>query len=163
MKKCLIPFLSLVLTACAPNLQNQNLAVIDTQLMALDLQNHDPQAARIHLDAAKSLAPNDAQVLVAQGYFAEQMGDLVEAKLAYQAAIAAGPNDPSIENDYGTFLYHQGEYAQALPYFEQAAANPDNAISAEAYENSGLAEQELGDQVAAQADFVRASREDPDL
>lgn len=166
MRTLFLLFLSLAFSGCATSsgdLQNQHLAVIDTELMVLDLQNHNPEAARMHLDDAKSLAPEDPEVLVAAGYFAEAMGDVAQAQQNYRAAIQKAPHEPQVENDYGAFLYHQGQYQQALSYFAAAASDPDNAVSAEAYENSGLDEQELGNNAAAQSDFARAFKEDPDL
>ncbi len=161
-----LSFILFGLSGCAPNpqmIQNQNLAVTDTELMVLDFQNQDPMSARMHLNEAKSLAPNDPHVLIAEGYFDLKMGDAALAEQQYTAAISAAPNDPQIQNDYGTFLYAQKEYKEALQYFLKAAQNPLNAISAEAFENAGLAEMKLGQLNLAQQYFVQAGQEDPNL
>lgn len=158
--------ISLGLTGCAPNpqtIQNQNLAIMDTELMVLDFQNQDPQSARMHLNEAKSLAPNDPHVLVAEGYFDLRMGDVSAAEQQYTTAIEGAPNDPQIQNDYGTFLYEQKEYAQALQYFLKAAQNPLNAVSAEAFENAGLSEMKLGNPLLAHQYLMRALEENPNL
>lgn len=155
-----------LLTGCAPNteiVQNQNLAEIDAELMVLDLQNHAPEAAKLHLQQAQALAPNDPQVLAASGYFAAKMADPIRAQASYTAAIKAAPEDPEIENEYGVFLYQSGAYAAALPYFIKAAADPENVTAGDASKNAGLTEMKLNNPSAAQEYFVRAFAEDPDL
>lgn len=102
MKVIPIILLFLALTACAPQsqtLQNQNVAILDSELVPLDLQNEDPADARLHLDEALQLAPHDPQVLIATGYFDAKMGDLSGAQNNYQAAIRAAPHAANIQND----------------------------------------------------------------
>lgn len=155
-----------LLAGCAPDMrtvQNQNLAEIDAELMVLDLQNHAPESAKLHLQQAQALAPDDPQVWVASGYFAAKMADPTNARAAYTAAIKAAPQDPEIENEYGAFLYQTGAYAEALPYFIKAAADPESATAGEASKNAGLTEMKLHKPDAAQVYFVRAFAEDPDL
>lgn len=155
-----------LLAGCASDtqtVQNQNLAEIDAELMVLDLQNHAPEAAKLHLQQAQALAPDDPQVLIASGYFAAKMADPGSAKAAYTAAIKVAPQDPEIENEYGAFLYQNGAYAEALSYFIKAAADPENVTAGEASKNAGLAEMKLNNPGAAQVYFVRAFAEDPNL
>lgn len=152
----------LLLSGCASNpevLQTKNLAEIDSELALLDIKNQDMQNARIHLAEAKSLAPDDPQILVTEGYFDKKAGDFADAEQAYNAAIRAAPDNAQIDNDYGVFLYQQGDYAQALPYFIKAGKNPENAVAGEAFNNAGLAELKLNRMQQAQADFNRALAE----
>jgi type IV pilus assembly protein PilF len=157
-------FVCSILQGCAPSpqsLKDQSVAQMDSELMVLDLQNQDLASARLHLNEAEFLAPRDPQVLIAAGYFDVKMGDIFDAQKQYNLAIALAPHDSTIENDYGTFLYEQGQYAEALPYFLDAAQNPANLVSAEAFENAGLSETKLDEFQLAQQDFMRAKEEDP--
>lgn len=164
--RCFFCLLFSLLAGCASDtetLRNQKLAQIDAELMVLDLQNHAPQAAQLHLQQAQALAPQNPQVLVATGYFAEKMADPISASENYVAAIKVAPQDPEIENEYGAFLYQAGDYAEALPYFAEAAADLESTTAAEASKNAGLAEIKLNNRPAADKYFVRASAEDSDL
>ncbi len=116
----------LALSGCAAapmttEAHNTHLADIDTQLAVLELNDGNPEAAKIHLLEAERLAPSDALVVVGQGYDAVKMGNLPEAASYYQRAIALAPNDPVIEDDYGTFLYQEGHNQEALSYFLKSA------------------------------------------
>lgn len=158
----LTSFVLLGLGGCTPNtetLQNASLAETDAELMALDLQNNQHEAARAHLEDAESLAPEDAQVEVAAGYFNEAMGDKPAAEKAYTKAIDAAPYDPTVENEYGRFLYQTGRYAEAFPYFQAAAQNPENAAAPEATQNAGFDEAALHDSKAAHYYFAKAELE----
>ncbi len=159
MKTLFLLAISLILAACAGNsqtLQNQNLADIDTELMALDLQNHDPFSARLHLLDAETAAPNDPEVWVGEGYFDEAMDDPSGAEAAYTEAIHLAPQDSNVEDQYGRFLYQEGQYQAALSYFEKAGANPQNAVAVEADENAGFAAEKLKETTLAQTYFAKA-------
>ena len=134
---------------------NPQLAQIDVELMTLELQSQQTSMARVHLLEAIHVAPQDPEVMIAQGYFDEFLGDTHAATMAYQAGIAAAPHDPNVEDQYGSFLYRRGQYQQALSYFEEVAADPDNAASLEASENAALTAQKLHDPKLAKQYFAK--------
>jgi type IV pilus assembly protein PilF len=148
--------LILILQGCQTDPSTQNkvqLAEIDTELAVLDLNQHQPESAKVHLLDAKSLAPDDALVLAGEGFYDLQIHEVPAAAEFYQRAIAIAPHNPDIQNDYGVFLYRTKAYQQALPYFVQAAYSQDNLYAGEAFENAGLTELKLGDAISAQAYF----------
>lgn len=160
---CLFALSGCAVVPIATDAQHTRVAEIDTQLAVLELNDGNPEAAKIHLLEAAHLAPKDALVAIGQGYDAVKMGNLPEAAFYYQQAIALAPNDPVIEDDYGTFLYQEGRNQEALSYFLKSANNPDNLYAGEAYQNAALAELKLKDPQDAAAHFREATLQDPEL
>lgn len=166
--KLLVLFCLLALSGCATgpitkDAQNTHLAEIDTQLAVLELDDGNPEAAKIHLLDAKRLAPEDALVWAGEGYEAVKMGNFSLAAQYYQQAISLAPSDPVIQDDYGTFLYREGQDQSALTYFLKSASNPDNLYAGEAYQNAAQAELKLKDSKEAAVYFKEAALEDPEL
>ncbi len=143
----LIVFTASLLSGCASTSaqisEQQTIAEIDSELVPLDIQNQNLGEARLHLNEALALAPNNPKVLVAAGYFDFKMGDFTNAQSNYQTAVLKAPNDAAILNDYGVYLYQQGKYAKALSYFLMAAKNPQNSAFDEASANLKLAKIKL--------------------
>jgi type IV pilus assembly protein PilF len=163
-KVCLLTAVCLMVSACASSSpQEVNLAQLDVNLGLDALKSGDPLNAKAKLLEALQLAPQDAEVQAAWGYYLAAMHDVGEARAAYQDAINLAPNDPEIQNDYAVFLYQQKEYSEALIYFLRAAHNEHYLYSGLAYENASLAALHLGDTAHAAAYHQEALTELPEL
>ena len=154
-----ICLLILLTAGCSTDPQpqhNTQLAEIDTELALLDLNQHQPEQARMHLLDANQLAMHDPMVLAGEGFYDLAIHENAAAAVLYQEAIARAPQQADIQDDYGVFLYRMQQFAQALPYFLKAASNPENLYAAEAFQNAAMTELKLGNQAAA-AQYFKAA------
>lgn len=76
-------------------------------------------------------------------------------------ALNLAPGDPDFNNSYGWFLCQQGREAEAMERFARAARNPYYRFPTRPYTNAGLCELRRKDDVAAEAQFLRAAQVDP--
>lgn len=153
-----------ILSACTVDTQNQkDLAEIDANLALMDLQHQEEMAGKAKLLEALQLAPQDASVLAAWGYYLASVGDMNDAREAYEHALNLAPLDPQIEDDYAVFLYQQKDYQGALSYFLQAAHNEHYLYSGLAYQNASFAAAHLGDVAAAKEYQEKAELMMPEL
>lgn len=114
--------------------------------------------ARLHLDRAAELAPEDASVRAAFGllYQTEQEDELAED--SYRRAIAADKGYTRAKVYYGGFLYGQGRFEEARDQFLAASRDTDYPDRASVFFNLGLSEERL-DNVEAAAQAYRRSVE----
>jgi len=166
MLRCLLLGSSLLLSACSitPSEPNHSaLAEIDMQLGLQDLNQHQPLAAKAELLQALTLAPQNAEIHAAWGYYLENTGAIAAASAAYAQALNLAPQNPQLVDEYAVFLYRQGQYQTALHYFLKAAGHPTYLYTAVAYQNASLAAAKLGDQIAARKYRQQALQGLPDL
>ncbi|ANQ84064.1 type IV pilus biogenesis/stability protein PilW [Azoarcus olearius] len=87
--------------------------------------------------------------------------DVAAARENFQAALSAAPGDPDFNNSYGWFLCQQGREQEGLEHLARAARNPYYRYPTRPYNNAGLCHLRLGQDAAAEAQFVRAVQADP--
>jgi type IV pilus assembly protein PilF len=140
--------------------QKQSLAHIDVALAFIALQQHNSMNAKAKILTALQLAPQDANVQAAWGYYLAWVGDEANAARVYQYALRLAPGDSQILNDYAVFLYQQGQYARALQYFLRVAEDETYLYTGGAYHNASLAATKLGELALAKEYEQRALVQD---
>ena len=118
--------------------------------------------ARVWSDAKRALMKAleidnrsvEAHVLLALVYEAEGEPHLAENN--YKKALRLDRSNSQALNNYGTFLFRAGRTEEAIDKRRAVVADPDYRARPQAYENLGLAERALGDDVAARSAFERA-------
>jgi tetratricopeptide (TPR) repeat protein len=129
---------------------------------ALDLAGNWP-AARVALERAYAIAPNEPAVLNQVGYSEiEHRENVARARGMLDEASRLRPDDPAITDSLGWILYLQGQTAQAIPLLERAAAGSPaeptiNEHLGDAYWTSG---RELEARYAWRAALVTAEEKD---
>lgn len=115
--------------------------------------------ARVHIDRATELAPDDAAVLTAKGllYQADSEDELAER--SYRSAIGNDKSYTRARVYYGAFLYGQRRFEEARDQFAAASRDTEYPDRASIFFNLGLAEERLEDLDAA----VRAYRRSVEL
>ncbi len=83
------------------------------------------------------------------------------AREHFERALREAPGDPDFNNSYGWFLCTQGQAQQGLERLALAARNPYYRHSARPLTNAGLCQLRLGDDAAAEGQFLRALQADP--
>lgn len=102
------------------------------------LRSKKAAEARVHLDAAYRLAPNDAEINFLYGVYWSQVDDLVRAKSYLMKAIELYPKHISALLTLSDLLLQEKKLDEALPYLHRAVeAEPTSwrahAILAKAY------------------------------
>ena len=120
------------------------------------LKAGDAVQAKFNLEKAREFAPRMPQVHSSLAYFYQQVGEIEQARKAYQYAISLDAQNASILNNYGVFLCAQQEFTEADNYFLAAIAVPTYTKVADAYENAGVCALEADEQAKAQRYFERA-------
>ena len=80
------------------------------------------EAARVALDRAAALDPEDASTLRAEGYLYEALGDRVRALRSYDRALEARPNDAMILQFQAQLYFDFGQVDDMLDCLERAYA-----------------------------------------
>ena len=82
--------------------------------------------------------------------------DLPAARENFLRALRTAPSDPEFNNSYGWFLCATGQEREGLERLALAARNPYYRTPTRPYANAGLCHLRLKDDVAAEAQFLRA-------
>ena len=142
----------------APGENNPQAAGLVSQANHLE-QRGDWVNARITLDAAKKLNPEQPYLWSNYGYLAMVQNRLEEAKADYEHELAHHPDESYVVTLYGGFLMRQGKKDEALrvvkSYFERDAANASVALFLSSIQASSNLE-------AAIATLRRAHEANPD-
>ena len=115
--------------------------------------------ARVHLDRATELAPDDSAVLTAKGLLYQTDSEHRLAEQSYKAAIANDKDYTRAHVFYGAFLFGKGRFEEARDQFLAASRDTEYPDRASVFFNLGLSEERLGDLKAA----VRAYRRSVEL
>jgi len=78
------------------------------------------------------------------------------AAAQFEQALRLAPGDPEIMNSYGWFLCSTGREQAGLEQLAVAARNPYYQTPTRAFANAGLCQLKLGNDAAAEAQFLRA-------
>lgn len=113
--------------------------------------------ARIALNDSPGYAP--AHHLLGLAYML--IGETAAAGEHLEQALRQAPGDPEFSNSYGWFLCTQGREQEGLERLAQAARNPYYRYPTRPYTNAGLCHLRQRDDVAAEAQFLRAVQADP--
>lgn len=116
----------------------------------------NPDRARIHIDRAVELAPEDASVLSVKGllYQADKESELAER--SYRRAIANDQNYTRARVYYGAFLYGKGRFEEARDQFAAASRDTGYQSRASVFFNLGLSRERLGDLESATDAYRRS-------
>lgn len=112
--------------------------------------------ARVHIDRATELAPDDAGVLAAKGLLFQADGEGELAERAYKSAIASDGSYTRARVYYGAFLYGQDRFEEARDQFAAASRDTEYKDRASVFFNLGLAEEQLQDVDAAARAYRRS-------
>lgn len=112
--------------------------------------------ARIHLERAADLAPENASVLSAKGllYQADSEDELAER--SYKAAIASDQGYTRARVYYGAFLYGENRFEEARDQFAGASRDTGYPDRASVFFNLGLCEEVLENHQAAITAYRRS-------
>lgn len=107
-----------------------------------ELRANKPNDARKHLEAARKVAPNSAEVEYLFGVYSSQANDPVQARAYWMKTLALNPKHLSALLGVSFDLLHENKSAEALPYLNRAVeAEPSSwrahALLAEALELQG--------------------------
>ena len=121
----------------------------------------DLRAARREYERALAAAPRHAGVLNNLGLALEAAGERDRAEACYERVLAASPGHPDALGNLASSQFEREAYRQsALTYERLFAIRSD--VPAPVWVRRGLAQQRLGDLVAAEASFREAARLAPD-
>jgi Flp pilus assembly protein TadD len=119
----------------------------------------DINSASAFYQRAAQLAPKDPKPLADLGAAMVKAGSLAGAFEAYRGALARAPSDWRLDMELGRLALRLDRPQDALGYFETIkAAHP----LAAAFNGLGVAEDLLGDHVAAQSAYEQGLKETPD-
>ena len=108
------------------------------------------------IDAARALAPDDAEIRLNRANVLKSTGRQEEALAEYDKALALKPGWPQGENNRGTVLKALGRFEEALAAYDRAlAVNPNNP---EALNNRGSVLEDLKRPAEALAAYDQALR-----
>lgn len=94
----------------------------------LDLAVGDIAAAAAHVALAMSWAPNDRDVVMAEGMVDDMRGNHALAERAYRKVLALAPDDQAAANNLGLALMADGDPAGALAVIAPLAKDPPSAM-----------------------------------
>jgi type IV pilus assembly protein PilF len=120
------------------------------------LEQRDWNRARDPLERALEIDSRSAEAYALMGVLYQGQNEPELAEQAYRRALRYEPDHAMALNNYGTFLYGQGRYEDALEPLRTLVRNPAYRGRAQAYENLGLTELQVGNREAARAAFERA-------
>jgi type IV pilus assembly protein PilF len=131
-------------------------AQINVQLGVGYFRQGDLEQALKKLERAVGQDPNLPSAHNALALLKQRLGQREEAEKHFQQAIKLDPSDSEAQNNYGVFLYNQGRYREAEEHFLEAVKNPLYGTPELAYENAGLAVQQLADFEKAEEYYRKA-------
>ncbi len=102
--------------------------------------------ARLHLERARLLQPNDVLIGIALAGTYEKLGMKEQAEAEYKRDVDVGraqPPDGSTYTHYAAFLLNEGRVPEAIRYLDQATAMP--TARAEAWYLAGMAHLKNGE------------------
>jgi type IV pilus assembly protein PilF len=138
--------LSNLVASCAsisPDMERA--AQINVQLGIGYFRQGDLEQALKKLERAIQEDPNLPSAHNALALLKQRLGQSKEAEKHFHRAIKLDPRNSEAQNNYGVFLYDQGRYREAEEHFLEAIKNPFYSTPELAYENAGLAVQQIGD------------------
>ena len=127
------------------------------------LQGGDTQRARVALERAAAVDPNDLNVLLLYAALYELEGEFGLAEDWYRRALRRSRRDARVNNNYGAFLYARGRYSDAAKALAIASEDPDYPNRPQALMNLGQAALQVPDHAQALAAFQRAVSLNPEL
>jgi protein O-GlcNAc transferase len=130
-------------------------------LAALYLETKQHEKARVALDKAASLSPQNGLVSAHQGNLAHELGDIDTALEHFAKACRENPDSGIFHLSYGTALVEAKRPEEALPVLQKA--NELDPNSCEILNNLGTACNALGRYEEAIAYFAEAADIDSDM
>ena len=112
--------------------------------------------ARIPLQKALKADPNHVEALVLNGLLLGAENEYELAEKHYLRALKIEPRHAQALNNYGSFLYARGRYQEAADVLKRLVKDTGYRARAQAFENLGFAQLQVGDDLAAGAAFKRA-------
>lgn len=112
--------------------------------------------ARIHIDRATELAPEDAGVLAVQGLLYQYDSEDELAEQSYRAAIAEDRGYTRARVYYGAFLFGRDRFEEARDQFAAAARDTEYPDRASIFFNLGLSHERLDNLQAAARAYRRS-------
>jgi type IV pilus assembly protein PilF len=112
--------------------------------------------ARVHLDRATELAPEDSAVLATKALLYQSDSEDELAERSYKSAIANDKGYTRARVYYGAFLYGKGRFEEARDQFAAASRDTEYPDRASIFFNLGLSEERLEDLDAAVRAYLRA-------
>lgn len=102
-------------SACLPALQGLARAYVETDR---------PELARVPLDRALALAPDNPKILVLLGVVEDVAGRHRQAQAYYQRGLRRAPGDPALNVDLALSLALGGDYPNAVAVLQPMATAP---------------------------------------
>ncbi|MBQ0748456.1 MAG: type IV pilus biogenesis/stability protein PilW [Marinobacter sp.] len=115
------------------------------------------ERARIHLDRALELAPENPQALAALGLIYNADGEPELAEKTFKKAISENPDYTRARVYYGAFLYSQGRLEESRNQFRAASRDTDYNGRGSVFYNLGMTQERLGELDEALVSYRRAS------
>ena len=110
---------------------------------------------------AEAIDPGYAPVYHLFGQVYMYLDDSGSARSSFEKAARLAPGDPEINNTYGWFLCASGEERAGIERLLSVTRNPYYQTQTRPYTNLGLCYLRLGDDAAAEGQFLRAAQADP--
>lgn len=126
------------------------------RLATLYIGQGNTDRARVHLDRATELAPDNSAVLSVKGllYQADSEDELAER--SFKAAIANDKGYTRAHVYYGTFLYGKNRFEEARDQFAAASRDTEYPDRASVFFNLGRSEEQLENPEAAVTAYRRS-------
>lgn len=119
--------------------------------------------ARLALEQAVALAPQQATYRNALGFVNLQLGRLAQAVEAFREALKLYPDFPDAYNNLGVALAQSGQWKEAIAAFEKVLTFPAYNTPELVYQNLGWAYYNLERYPEAEQALTTALRFDPKL
>jgi len=120
------------------------------------LEESEYGRARRPLNRALEIDPQHVESYVLLAVLNEREGEIELAEQSYLSALRYDSGDAQALNNYGSFLYGQGRFEEAVVQLRKLVGNPDYRARAQAYENLGIAELQIGERERARVAFNRS-------
>ena len=160
--------IALVLSACAsvdgqvnPKVDNKVASEANTQLGIAYLREGNYDMARLKLEKAVELEPDNATTQEATAILYEQVGEYEKAEQHYRKTLKLQPDYARGHNNYGQFLCARGRFEDAEEQFLLAANNPFYSKPSLPLTNAGLCAERVPDLARAESFFRQALEKDP--
>lgn len=112
--------------------------------------------ARVHVDRATELAPNDPAVLAAKGLLYQSDSESELAERAYREAISRDSGYTRARVYYGAFLFGKGRFEEARDQFLAASRDTEYSDRASVFFNLGLSQERLDNLDGAVSSYRRS-------
>lgn len=136
-------------------------ARVHTDLAQNYMANGDLQGALDKLDKALKFDPDYAPAHTVMAVVYERINDLPNTEIHYRKAVELEPKKGGPNNNLGTFLCREGKTAEAETFFQKAVADPFYDTPDVALTNAGVCQMKGKNPAAAEADFRKALRRNP--